>query len=42
LNSELEQHTAADTTVGSAMPPGQRGAAVADKKVIWLQRFDRR
>jgi membrane protein len=31
LNSELEQHTAADTTTGPFRPPGQRGAAVADR-----------
>lgn len=31
LNSELEQQTSADTTTGPPRPPGERGAAVADK-----------
>ncbi len=30
LNSELEQQTSADTTTGPPLPPGQRGATVAD------------
>ena len=31
LNSELEQHTAADTTTGPPRAPGVRGAAAADR-----------
>jgi membrane protein len=30
LNAELERQTARDTTEGAALPPGRRGAAVAD------------
>ncbi len=30
LNAELERQTSRDTTTGPAMPPGQRGAVVAD------------
>lgn len=31
LNSELERQTAADTTIGTELPLGQRGAAAADE-----------
>ena len=40
LNSEMERQTEADTTEGPDMPPGQRGAAVADKMVMPQGRRD--
>ncbi len=40
LNAEMERQTRVDTTAGPDMPPGQRGAAIADQAVTGQTRRD--
>ena len=40
LNAEMERQTQVDTTEGPSRPPGERGAAVADKMVTSETRRD--